>query len=76
MYHRPAVGDVVRYEDTDIYFWDTPREIEEREVGIVISINEDDDTMMIQWLNSKTAIHAEPFNVSDFAPHLTILSKG
>lgn len=75
MYHRPAVGDVVRYEDTD--FWDTPREIEEREVGIVISINEDDDTMMIQWLNSKTAIHAaESFNVSDLAPHLTILSKG
>ena len=74
MYHRPAVGDVVRYEDTDIYFWDTPREIEEREVGIVISI--DDDDITIQWLNSKTAIHAESFNVSDFAPHLTILSKG
>ena len=72
MYHRPAVGDVVRYEDTD--FWDTPREIEEREVGIVISINDDDIT--IQWLNSKTAIHAEQFNVSDLAPHLTILSKG
>ena len=72
MYHRPAVGDVVRYEDTD--FWDTPREIEEREVGIVISI--DDDDIMIQWLNSKTAIHAESFNVSDLAPHLTILSKG
>lgn len=74
MYHRPAVGDVVRYEDTD--FWDTPREIEEREVGFVISIDEDDDTMMIQWLNSKTAIHAESFNVSDLARHLTILSKG
>ena len=72
MYHRPAVGDVVRYEDTD--FWDTPREIEEREVGIVISI--DDDDITIQWLNSKTAIHAESFNVSDLAPHLTILSKG
>jgi len=73
MYHRPAVGDVVRYEDTDD--WDTVRDEEDREVGIVISID-DDDTMMIQWLNSKTAIHAEHFNVSDLAPHLTILSKG
>lgn len=72
MYHRPAVGDVVRYEDTD--FWDTPREVEEREVGIVIRV--EDDEITIQWLNSKTATQAEHFNVSDLAPHLTILSKG
>jgi hypothetical protein len=31
MYHRPAVGDVVRYEDTDD--WDTVRDEEDREVG-------------------------------------------
>jgi hypothetical protein len=74
MYHRPAIGDVVRYEDTDE--WDTERPIEEREVGIVISINDEDDYMTIQWLNSTTAIHAEVFKVSDLAPHLTILSKG
>jgi hypothetical protein len=74
MYHRPAIGDVVRYEDTDE--WDTERPIEEREVGIVISINDEDDYMTIQWLNSTTAIHAEVFKVSDLAPHLIILSKG
>jgi hypothetical protein len=68
-----SIGDIVRYEDTDD--WDTMRDEDDREVGIVISID-DDDTMMIQWLNSKTAIHAEPFNVSDLAPYLTILSKG
>jgi hypothetical protein len=74
MYHRPAIGDIVRYEDTDE--WDTERPIEEREVGIVISINDEDDYMTIQWLNSTTAIHAEVFKVSDLAPHLIILSKG
>lgn len=72
MYHRPAVGDVVRYEDTDE--WDNPREVDQREVGIVIRVEDDDIT--IQWFNSETAIQAEHFNVSDLAPHLTILSKG
>ena len=68
-----SIGDIVRYEDTDD--WDTVRDEDDREVGIVINID-DDDIMTIQWLNSKTAIHAEPFNVSDLAPYLTILSKG
>ena len=67
-----SIGDIVRYEDTDD--WDTVRNEEDREIGIVIKI--EDDVITIQWINSSTAKFAEEFELSWISQHLKILSKG
>lgn len=67
-----SIGDIVRYEDTDD--WDTMRDEDDREVGIVTKI--EDDVITIQWINSPTARSAEQFEFPWIVQHLAILSKG
>jgi hypothetical protein len=67
-----SIGDIVRYEDTDD--WDTMRDEDDREVGIVTKI--EDDVITIQWINSPTARNAEQFEFPWIVQHLVILSKG